>query len=282
MRGLLTLQGFSDLIVLADRGVEQSEIPTRENILRAFSTLQQRTGNGDLVFLYFSGHGARQPAQPLEDVQEEDGWDEVWLPADTGTLQPDGRIENAIVDDEVGRFITACRQKGAFVWIVVDACHSGGSDRAASSLEGARLRGLSLADLAPEGLAMPSLLAHWISKVPVIGRSLGRVQFGACSDAHVDSLPGGLAAFFACRSESKTPELPLPLESPQARYMGLFTHVFWTELDSVLQQSPEQATFLALISRIRRNYAENWIRYNWEPQLCGDPPSAVSKRRLFT
>ena len=45
-----------------------------------------------------------------------------------------GGVENAIVDDEFGAAIDALRAKGAFVWVVFDACHSGTMDRGAPSL----------------------------------------------------------------------------------------------------------------------------------------------------
>ena len=40
-------------------------------------------------------------------------------------------VPNALVDDDIGAALDAIRNKGAFVWIVFDACHSGSATRAA-------------------------------------------------------------------------------------------------------------------------------------------------------
>ena len=48
------------------------------------------------------------------------------LPADIGPYDPiGGGIKNSLVDDELGDKLAAIRAKGAFVWAIIDACHSG-------------------------------------------------------------------------------------------------------------------------------------------------------------
>jgi hypothetical protein len=52
--------------------------------------------------------------------------DQVLLPADVGPYDAiDMTIKNAIIDDVLGVKIDAIRSRGATVWAVIDACHSG-------------------------------------------------------------------------------------------------------------------------------------------------------------
>ena len=43
----------------------------------------------------------------------------------------DEGVPNALVDNEIGAALDAIRDKGAFVWVVFDGCHSGTATRAA-------------------------------------------------------------------------------------------------------------------------------------------------------
>ncbi|MCB1377657.1 MAG: caspase family protein [Alphaproteobacteria bacterium] len=124
----------ADLMVLADNLPQGPAFPVAKalpesgNILAELDRLAERAAPGDTVFIYYSGHGTVQPDNPdePEDEPETDGMDQVLLPADVGAYSPITRsLKNAIVDDELGRKISAIRAKGAFVWAVVDACHSG-------------------------------------------------------------------------------------------------------------------------------------------------------------
>ena len=84
---------------------------------------------GDFVYIHFSGHG-----QPFEDLDgdEEDGWDESIIPYDAQMKYIKGSYEgkNHIKDDELNIYIQNIRRKvgqKGFVFVVIDACHSGSS-----------------------------------------------------------------------------------------------------------------------------------------------------------
>lgn len=115
----------ANLVVLANgvgSGVAAGE-PSRTGILDALEGLGRRSAAGDQVLVYFTGHGSQMP--DLEG-EEDDGLDEVLLPADVGAWEDDLQvIANAITDDELGRAVDAIRARGAHVWVIVDSCHSG-------------------------------------------------------------------------------------------------------------------------------------------------------------
>ena len=104
---------------------------TAKGIRKALSDMVSRTKHGDIVYIHFSGHG-----QPYEDLNgdEEDGWDEAIIPYDAGARYVANVYEgnNHIVDDELNGYINQIRKRAGingFVYVVIDACHAGGSSR---------------------------------------------------------------------------------------------------------------------------------------------------------
>lgn len=108
-------------------------IGTRANILGAFKRMIDTTQPGDEVLISFSGHGMQQDETVAGN--EPDGLDEVFLPYDTGpaTAGTRNRIDNAVLDDEIGAAIDAIRAKGGNVTYLADYCHSGDSNRSADN-----------------------------------------------------------------------------------------------------------------------------------------------------
>ncbi len=105
-------------------------LPTRANILGALKRIVDTTKPGDEVLMSFSGHGFQQ--NEAVAGSEPDGLDEVFLPYDTGSANGSEKIQNAILDDEIGAVIDAIRAKGGNVTYIADFCHSGDSNRDAS------------------------------------------------------------------------------------------------------------------------------------------------------
>lgn len=273
VRDVLKSRGFADIQIVADRLGADTPLPTRANIMRAFETMSNRLSNGDFLFLYFSGHGAQQPVVSKKN-EELDGVDEVLLPSDAGRLNETLTIQNAIVDDEIGQFITACRKRGAFVWAVVDACHAGDSTRDAPLPAGARERGLKSSDF-----AYPQWVQRLLDSVPGAERTTRLGQVDICGAAQAQTT-AGLLAFFACRSNQKTIELPLSTGQSGRRYTGLFTHVLLNQLKAL--ENAGAATYLDLVKRVQHAYAEEWQGWNWQPQFCSDSAHEIAGRRIFT
>ena len=126
---------------LADTGIDRAAdgVATLAEIRAAFAQLNETAQPGDEVLIYMSGHGSRQPQIGVSAARvEADGFDEIFLPLDIGAWEGahgdrQAGVSNALVDDEVGELIEGLRARSIFVWLVVDTCHSGTSDRSGAS-----------------------------------------------------------------------------------------------------------------------------------------------------
>lgn len=96
---------------------------TREAIIEAFLSLADdpRVGDGDQVFIHFSGHGA-----PMRDPigRSASGWIESLVAYDSG---PGGAP--CIPDRTVGALLALITRRTPHVTIVLDCCHSGSGTR---------------------------------------------------------------------------------------------------------------------------------------------------------
>ncbi|XP_027343972.1 metacaspase-5-like isoform X2 [Abrus precatorius] len=116
---LTNIYGFSekDITVLIDTQHSYTQ-PTGRNIRFALSSLVRSAKPGHVLFVHYSGHGTRLPA----DADEEDntGYDECIVPTDM----------NLITDDEFRQYVDKV-PRGCKITIVSDSCHSGGLIEAA-------------------------------------------------------------------------------------------------------------------------------------------------------
>ena len=207
--------------------VEGAETPTRAAILKGLADLTAKAESGDFVYIQFSGHGSQQPA--ADPSTEIDGKDEIFLAADVGKLDPATKtVPNAILDDEIGAALDAIRAKGAFVWVIFDACHSGTATRAAGLGVEEKERKIS-----PESLGItPEILAasHGEATRGAGGDPERENALGLAEDASDNSDRGGMVAFFAAQTVETTPELPQPDTDPAAKMFGLFTYTLMAKL----------------------------------------------------
>lgn len=137
--GWQNIHGANDIVLigktLASQKFKVSQLTnadaTASKIRRALYKLQSDVKSGDIVYLHFSCHG-----QPVEDLDgdEKDGWDESIVPYDAWKKPISGIYDgkNHILDDELNKIIGRIREKAGtngFVYVIIDACHSGGIDR---------------------------------------------------------------------------------------------------------------------------------------------------------
>jgi hypothetical protein len=228
MRELLIKRGVKrqNITILSDSGKaperltnsERERLPTRRNIMAALETLTKSSQRGDFAVVYLSGHGSFQPDQPDgPDRDEEDGLDEVFLPYDVEVSSPDGRatvITNGIVDDELGKFAAAIRDKGVDLWFTLDSCHSGTGMRASGEARAKFIDPAVLGVAAERDLTRPAAVGF------------GDKTAGDQASRSGTSNRGKAAFFYAAQASEKAVELPLPLSVPRAKatWRSAFTH----------------------------------------------------------
>ncbi len=124
--------GFDEFHVLTEAAGTGNR-PTAANIRRRVRGPDRTDAEaGDQIFILMAGHGSQQPVDPEDHDPENfepDGLDEIFLPADVTPAHDSSPIENSITDNQIRGWLTALRQKGTTIAIVVDACHSGGMVR---------------------------------------------------------------------------------------------------------------------------------------------------------
>jgi hypothetical protein len=221
----LQRRGFksADMAVLADNLPVRNDVPkaaaqpTRAAILDALKTLADRAQAGDFVVFQFSGHGSTQPVtDPQAQIEPEpDGRDQVLLPRDAGLYDATLKsIRNGIIDDELARALDAIRLKGATVWAVIDACHSGTVTRSA---------GDSVARAVPaSALGVPAAAGP-------TGATVTPARRAGTFVAHNSADKAPLIGFYAVDSRSLAIERPFPgyapglAGKPKAERIGVFT-----------------------------------------------------------
>lgn len=208
--------------------------PTHAAIKAALADLAAKVTRDDFVYLHLSGHGAQQP----ETVKgnETDGLDEIFLPSDIEKwVDREKGVPNALVDDEIGEALDAIRDKGAFVWVVFDCCHSGTATRAAEITDEAE-RKVEFSELIGGDEATRAAGLKLYNET--VGASRGVDEDGNRKPAFNLSQPTGaepitkgkLVAFYAAQTVETTPEMPLPRGAEDAERFGLFTFTIFSKL----------------------------------------------------
>lgn len=246
MRQVLQQRGFAErnITVLAD-GVAGAQEPNRANILHALAAQAREAHRGDIVVLYFAGHGSQQPANrnTPEGRLEADGLHEIFLPYDVGRWDGSkGSVHNALVDYELRVAVDRIVDRGAFVWGIFDACHSASLVRSADD-KGIRYRHVRPEDL---GVSTAALDAAAADAVRTRGGAPEATPLGETA-----ARPGhGQAVFFyAAQTSEQTPELRLPFASEQREPYGLFSFMIARALEV-----PQPMTYRQLGQSILAQY----------------------------
>lgn len=222
-----------DNVTLLADGIEGAKAtPTHAAILGALKDIADQSAPGDFIYLHFSGHGSQQP----ETVKgkETDGLDEIFLPADTGLWKDREKgVPNALVDDQFGAALDAIRAKGAFVWFVIDACHSGTATRDIVG-DSAQVRER---ELDPTELGIPE--AELAAAEAEAGASRGAgaeeqresaLMLGQTEPQSAVAAKGGLVAFYAAQTTETTPERPMPRGQEGGPSYGVFTYTLFQRI----------------------------------------------------
>ena len=219
---------------------DASRRPTRANIEKAFSELAEEAQPGDEVVIFMSGHGSYQPAPPGSD--ELDDRDEVFLPADAGYVvgNENTPFTNAIIDDEVSLWVQRIVDKGAFVWITFDSCHSGTMVRSGAARR-RRYRYLA-----------PRLSKRAEAAGPRTAATRSSRLTRELSPGLITTGKKGLVAFYATLPYQTAPEEPLPLTaaSSEARVHGVLSYT----LTQILRRARSPLTYRELLEELVAAY----------------------------
>ena len=223
--------------------------PYKWNILKGFDWLVEQSetyGEDANIIIFLSGHGTRVPSK--EDVEEfePDGMDEAFLPSDLGEWDPLSKsMPNAILDDDINRYVEKILATGAFVWFVADSCHSGTLLRGAPADE--KVKGIDESLLIPEEFLQTA-------------RTRSAASAEESSILNVTANKGKFVAMYAARPSEQTPEVRVEGEA-----IGLFNY----NLCKVALNSSRDLTYRQLFDRvINRYHADN--RWYPKPLLEGD------------
>ena len=214
--------------------------PTRANIEREFQRLASVAEPGEQVVIFYAGHGSQQPANDDPLDQEPDNFDEILVPSDTIKWDDEKRsLTNVIVDDEIREWLRAIRSKGAFVWIIVDSCHSGTMTRGAP-VHVMKFRYIPPSDLIPR--------EEWVAAKQ---RTHVKAKTRGGLDVHEEGLDlelGGIVAMYAAQAGLLTPEGTFPPNSGTCH--GLYTYTF----AKIILQAESSLTYRELAARISASY----------------------------
>ena len=99
--------------------------PTYDNIVQAFHQLEESARPGEQIYIHYSGHGGKVKTLPNHRLLIPDKFvDEALVPTDLGDNE--GRY---LRDVELAFLIQELVDKGLYVTIVLDSCHSGSATR---------------------------------------------------------------------------------------------------------------------------------------------------------
>jgi hypothetical protein len=230
-------------------------LPTRANIRREFERLAEVTRPGDEVVILLGGHGSQQPENPKAKDPEIDGLDEIFLPRDVGKWNNGvGSVDNAIIDDELGEWVSAISEKKqAFVWLVIDACHSGTMIRDVKNGETARRAEPGDLGIPPKAIAAAQKAAA--QRQAAAGKARGEVakptSLGLSGEKNK-----GVFAIYAAQPTETTPECPMPAGEEKAPTHGVLTYTICQTL-SQARAANSPISYRELGHRIHQQYAAN-------------------------
>lgn len=230
-RALRDVHGVPDASMtrLAGWPDDEKARPTKANIVRAFQALAKDAKAGEWVVVFLAGHGSQQPSSGASLDDEADGLDEIFLPADVRPAPDGAKVPNALSDDEIAVLVAAIQKKGAEVWLVVDACHSG-----------TLLRG---GDWVVRGLPPDKLGVRGTAPRPAATPA-------AASAPPPRASTDGVAAFYGAQSFGSAPEMELPEGGTDPRPQGLFTYLLVREM----RRTAASVTYSELAQRVIAAY----------------------------
>lgn len=237
-----------NVITLADTMEKEELMPTRANIAREWEALAAKAKAGDQVFVLMAGHGTQAPMKDIPGNTEADGLDEMFLPRDVGPWDDSvGEVTNGIKDDDIKGWVAAIQNKGAHLWIIVDACHSGTMTRDLGDEVKRELR--------PDALGVPQKVIDEIAEKHAGGAKKKNESqiFSSGQTRALNAEPDDgpvLVALYAAQSIEPTVEKRLPIRGDNRQYFGLLTYT----MNEILSTAESKLTYRELVQKIHKKY----------------------------
>ncbi|HEX8247015.1 MAG TPA: caspase family protein [Pyrinomonadaceae bacterium] len=229
-----------------------SELPTYENIIAKFDELINLAKAGDQVYIHYSGHGGRASTN-FKELKGFDGIDETLVPINIEDLST-----RYVRDIELARLFKQMVDKGLFLTVVVDSCHSGGMTRGGNRND-TMVRGVGAVDKRCRPLdslvaGRDELIKTWQQmEASSTTRGLQNDSSGWLPD------PKGYVLLAACRQD----ELATEYKFNGIDRCGALT--YW--LLDVLKQTGSNVAWKQIYDRI---FAKITTQFAQTPQLQGE------------
>src|SRR6185369_6054794 len=249
------------------------EWPTYTKMVGKFRELTAGADPGDQVYIHYSGHGGRTPTLFPAQKGSRD-FDESLVPCDITYSE-----ERYLRDVEVAKLVQEMVDKGLFVTVVLDCCHSGGVRR------GPRQpvpRGLPVPDgrKRPMDSAVGSReeLARFLRTREIRPQGSDTNRHGHIEGWLVE--PQGYVLLAACRPQEIAFEYPISAEETQ----GALTYRL---LEALRERSPEttwQEIYDTVFSRVHDQFqkqAPMLFGEKWRTFLGVDPVDPPVVERKF-
>ena len=209
MRNALLAQGFapSRVVSLAD-GVDGAGAPTRAHILAQLARFGKSLQPGDVLFIYWSGHGLLMPGRP--GLWHTPSGQQVHLLAQDARIDARTRqLSGSISSTDIGKAIDALAARRVQVVAVFDSCHAAGSTRGDMNLTWRGLSGSALG---------------WLPRPTAFAGRPATTRISAAAPAEQGIAPGErplFIGFFAAEAQQRSAEALASDYPGQAR--GMFT-----------------------------------------------------------
>jgi hypothetical protein len=250
MKDLLTKRyGFpeANVRILSEHAAGDS-LPTRKNIERECKHLAEVARPGDQVVVVMGCHGSLQPQSPDAPFPQPDGFERIFAPRDVGKWDGHRQVTNCIRGDELGAWLRPISEKKAYLFVVLDACHSGNGIRAVNQEKKRQLD-----PEAKGGLEIPKAAMVKAAKLaaerglPPGEKNRGIRETSALPLHRMD----GVVVLYACQSTEYAVELPLPAGATDCKPYGLLTFT----INQILARTEEPLTYLELAQRVQSQYS---------------------------
>jgi hypothetical protein len=232
-------------------------LPTRANIERECKRLAALAREGDQVVVQMGGHGSRQPQEDKAAVVELDGFEKIFLPRDVGKWDGSvGAVPNAIRGAELGDWLRPIAEKKGRLWVLIDACHSGGGIRGVDE----KVRQVPAE--AAGGLNIPKEIIQKAEARAV--QQADKPPIPAAESPLRLSARDNVVIIYACQPSEVTIEKRLPPDAADKKPYGLLTFTIW----QTLTQAQQPLNYRQLAQGVQDQYV-NWGRTYPTPLIEG-------------